>query len=174
MSMLSTRLLLLGLVVVFVGATSLAMVGAEARGGGGAANLRIRLDPISGADYTRNSIPLRITFENVGREDVRIVRSFYGHVFPVFFSFEITREDGTPIPGVRGGGKADFPAGAMKYLELRQHEGFYFRVDLSTLLTAPEEFKPGIYDVKVTYHNQYGSNCVKGQLVSESITLDIR
>jgi hypothetical protein len=124
----------------------------------------------AGVVYTRQSIPVRITFQNNGDQEIRMLHHFTP--LPVFFAFGLTRADGTPI-GIPGAGKISFMEGQVDYLTLRKNEFFGFETDLATLIPTTAVLPPGQYELSVTYHNQYGENCFQGQLASTPIKLEL-
>lgn len=134
------------------------------------ASLELRLSPVEGATYGKNSIPLRVVFENTGADAITLLRHF--EPLPVFFAFQMTREDGTPL-SISGMGKIDFLEGTVPYLVLNGYELFGIRVDLAMILPEPEEITAGSYTIAVTYHNQYGEGCFQGKRTSNTIRVQL-
>lgn len=133
--------------------------------------LKVSLSAIQGIVYTKNNIPLKITFENGGLETLRILGHF--DPLPVFFTFKMVRADGTPI-SIPGGGKISFFQDSIKYIELNKDEKFDFQVDLAGIVSFAEELKEGNYTISLVYHNQYGESCFKGSIRSNSINVEIK
>ena len=134
-------------------------------------NLSIHLsESKQGAVYTRQNIPVRITFQNNEDQEIRLLHHF--DPLPVFFAFALKRSDGTPI-GIPGAGKIDFMEGQVECLPLSKGEFFGFETDLADLIPATTELQPGQYELSVTYHNQYGENCFQGVINSAPIKLMI-
>src|SRR5215216_4303600 len=94
-------------------------------------SLRVSVFAGEGVLYTRDNIPLRIVFENTGEGAIRLLRHF--EPLPVFFSFRMVREDGTPI-AIPGAGKIDFLEGSIQYLVLNSCETFGILVDLAEII----------------------------------------
>ena len=130
---------------------------------------QLTISPVAGATYLPFSIPLCIEFRNRSAAPIRILNQF--EPTPVFFSFDIVATDGTPVL-VAGGGKIDFGPTAPSYLELSKDDAYSFEVDLGTLLSAP--LQRGRYLISSTYHNQYGDNCFRGVVKSNTIPIEIR
>jgi hypothetical protein len=89
---------------------------------------------------------------------------------PVFFAFSIVDANGTPVP-VPGGGKIDFGPGGPGYVTVEPGADWCIDVDLNSVLKRP--LAPGIYRVAVQYHNQYGDNCFRGQLMAGPIVVHL-
>lgn len=121
--------------------------------------------------YTKGNIPLRISFENVGAEKLRILKQFYP--LPVFFAFNMIRKDGTPID-VLGGGKIDFLESSTEYIELNSGGKFDFQINLAEIIPSAEKLIDGEYTISLIYHNQYGKNCFKGSISSNAIVMEIK
>lgn len=115
-----------------------------------------------------HSLPVRIAFVNRGRVPVRLLAEF--QPLPVFFSFELVRDDGTPI-ALPGAGKIDFGPGQPECLDLEPGEMHATDADVAEPLGAG--LQPGRYTLAVTYHNQYGEDCFQGVLHSNRIELDV-
>jgi hypothetical protein len=132
--------------------------------------LRIVVSAIPGVVYTKSNIPLRVTFENIGRQKMRILRHF--DPLPVFFAFDMVGEDGTHV-AIPGAGKIDFYEGSIEYATLPAGGTLNVDVNLASVLARPELVKPGKYTISVTYHNQYGEDCFRGMVSSgpASVTL---
>jgi hypothetical protein len=128
--------------------------------------LKIAGSTIPGVAYSRRHIPLKITFENVGEEEIRLLQCF--DPLPVFFSFSLVAEDGTPV-SLPGAGKIDFFEGSIRYVALSPGQIFSLEVDIAEIIVFPEQLTPGNYSISVTYHNQYGENCFRGVLRSRPI-----
>ena len=130
--------------------------------------LHIGLAPVAGTTYHPGYAPFILTFHNMGQEPLRILHWF--EPLAVFFWFDLVRADGTPLL-IAGGGKTDLVVSDMRYITLEPGEHFELTVDIHPLLPLP--FEPGLYTVRVTYHNQYGENCFRGQVVSNPVDVMI-
>lgn len=132
--------------------------------------LRLSIAPADSASFSWNQIPLRIIFENVSSQPVRLLRRF--KPIPVFFSISMVAQDGTPV-SIPAAGKIDFTEGTIKYLQLEPHEIFGFQFDLTEIIPSGQEIKAGMYTIKATYHNQYGEDCFHTRLDSRPIMITI-
>lgn len=123
----------------------------------------------NGKIYAKENIKLGVRFNNIGGgQEVKILDAF--SPTPVFFSFYIEREDGTPI-NVPKAGKIDLVEDSLKCLTLDgPGDQYYADINLSDIL--PEGLEEGLYYIAVEYHNQYG-DCFKGTLTSEPIALKV-
>lgn len=132
------------------------------------ASLQLSISSIPDSSYDADTFPIRVMFENRGDEPVSILDAF--EPLPVFFSFHLTKSDGTPIP-VPGGGKTDFGPQKPDRVKVAPGETFDLTVNLRSLITGP--LPPGQYSVSATYHNQYGEDCFTGRLESNSIKIEV-
>jgi hypothetical protein len=130
--------------------------------------LQLRIAMPSAGSHSLHLLPLQVTFRNIGDAALRILDQF--EPIPVFFSFNIVYEDGTPIP-IAGGGKIDLPSSMKNYITLLPSEHAEIRIDLERLL--PGAIKTGTYQITALYHNQYGEHCFIGSIRSNTITVDI-
>lgn len=94
-------------------------------------------------------MPVEVTFQNVGELPIRVLKTF--EPAPIFFSFDIIRDDGMPID-TPGAGKISIDT--MEFLNLMRGESFSVSIDIAPLL--PEPLAAGKYSLSVEYHNQYG------------------
>jgi len=161
----SSLLFRLALVVVAMAFPAFAMGESAATN-----SLRLILAPVSGGTASPTNIFLRITFENNGSQKLRLLAEF--DPLPVFVTFNIVCEDGTPLADLPGGGKVDFPARQLRYVELEKNEFFGIQIDLATFLTTP--LREGRYQISATYHNQYGENCFQGSVSSPPISVTVK
>ncbi len=111
-------------------------------------------------------IPLQVTFHNTGPRAVRLLDTFERQEALVFFQMKLHRSDGT-IVLTRGGGKIDFGPGKIRYQAIEPGASFSPVIDLAAFVGDVKQIPPGHYTLKVTYTNQYGSDCFKGTIVSE-------
>jgi hypothetical protein len=118
--------------------------------------------------YGPTKLPVILTFVNNGPGPTCLLDRF--EPVPVFFTFDVVRADGTPLP-ISGGGKIDFGPDGMKPLELLPGGSHSVQVDLAQLLTHPIE--PGLYSLSATYHNQYGKDCFLGSIRSNTISVQV-
>jgi hypothetical protein len=80
--------------------------------------------------------------------------------------------NGTPI-NTLGGGKISLSKDSMKYIELRKGKEYRVKLDLKDFLPEKYSLKSGAYNVSVVYRNQYGEDCFKGSLETNTITLHL-
>jgi len=119
---------------------------------------------------TPRSVLLDVVFTNVSQEAVRLLRYFDDQEnLPIWFDLRMTRADGTPVTDVKGGGKIGL-RGPLDYVALAPGESFTLRLDVARL--APS-LAPGTYSVSLVYRNQYGQDCFKGQLRSDTIAVTL-
>jgi hypothetical protein len=126
----------------------------------GPVSLRLRVRP--------GAAVVRVCFHNVGAGPVRLLAQT--EPAPVFFSFDIVDETGTPVP-TRRGGKIDFGPGPLPYVEVPPGGDWCVDVDLAEVAGR---LAPARYRVAVTYHNQYGDGCLTGRLTAAPVGLDLR
>lgn len=120
---------------------------------------------------TTKSVPLDVVFKNVSTEAVRILKYFDDQEnLPIWFDLRMVRSDGTPVTDVRGGGKINL-RGQLDYVTLAPGGSFAVRLDIAKF--APH-LTEGSYSVLLVYRNQYGQNCFKGQLESNTIAVMIK
>jgi hypothetical protein len=132
------------------------------------APIQLTIAPASPAPCFADTIPLSIGLGNRSDASVRMLDVF--EPTPVFFSFAIVRADGTPVI-VAGGGKIDFGPGQLHYRELKKGDVHTVAVDLAAVVHP--RLRPGSYTVSATYHNQYGEECFRGVVSSNSIAIRI-
>lgn len=117
--------------------------------------------------YTNHHIPIQIVFSNEGTEPACILNQF--EPIPIFFTVQITNEDGTIID-LPGGGKIAIDK--MDYIHLRPRDTFVRKIDIATTLTSP--LNQGRYTLSLLYHNQYGQDpCFRGYLESNTVEFEI-
>lgn len=137
--------------------------------------LRVTFEQIPGTICTRDSIPLRVVFENVSQEKLR-VRRFFG--LGLSFIMSLTNEKGdhllTSLPTICYVDRNP----NWDYLELNPHETFGTPVDVAHWLLKWERHKsyeltPGKYTANIAYLNGKGKNCFKGLIESNTITFNV-
>ena len=106
---------------------------------------------------------VRIVLENTGRESVTILKEFEPR--RVFFQFILSRPDGTLVDS-SGGGKVSLRR--MRYVTLEPGEFVGVTVSLRDAFKAPEK---GRYKLSVKYRNQYGVNCFRGEILSDTVDI---
>lgn len=109
---------------------------------------------------------IMVLLENTGSNSINILKEFTPR--PVFFQLNLVKSDGTPIDSP-GAGKVDFGR-PMNYVTLESGE---FIGIIMSLKDAYKELQNGKYELSVQYHNQYGDNCFRGALTSNSIDIMI-
>ncbi len=117
--------------------------------------------------FTNNNIELALTFTNSGPETVKLLKRFTPT--PVFFEFLVVKDDGTPI-SVPGAGKISFSS-PLQYVKLEKGKNHVVRINLEDVLK--ERLGVGEYNVSVLYKNQYGTDCFKGRINSNIISIKI-
>jgi hypothetical protein len=122
-----------------------------------------------GAKPTPTSVSVDVVFKNVSPENVRILKRFEPEEdLPIWFSVHLTSADGTPLLGTKGGGKINL-RGTLDYVLLKPGEEFSLQLNAAKFFQT--ELPEGMYKVSVTYHNQYGHDCFKGHLKSNTVTI---
>lgn len=119
-----------------------------------------------------NSFKISMQFKNKGTTQKRILNIF--DPIPIFFSIDIVNSKGIPIE-LPGAGKIDFgKSQTYQYLIVNPGDAYILSLDLSPFLKANNVvLEKGKYRLKITYHNQYGENCIKGNLSSNEIEFSI-
>lgn len=131
-------------------------------------SLKLRIVPVEDAAPTPTSIPVDATLINTGDNVVNILHRF--EPIPVFFAIKIVQADGTPVPTSRGG-KIDLPETEIDTRPLLPGESHTVRLDVGRVIPDGVVLEPGEYQIMITYHNQYGSNCFTGRVASSPISL---
>lgn len=135
--------------------------------------LNMNVDIISGVNYSTENIPIHIVFHNNGNEPVKLLNIFDdSKAVKIFFYVNLTDSKGTPV-NTTGGGKISLSEQSIKYVELKKGEKYTVTLNLKDFLPKDYSLKSGIYDVSVIYRNQYGENCFKGKLESDSVSLNL-
>ncbi len=116
-----------------------------------------------------DDLPAEVSFRNRTGDTVRILDLFdTGVSSRVFFSITWFDTNGTPVFST-GGGKISPSKASIKYVELKKDEEFLTKIKLREFLPNKEPLKSGLYEVQITYRNQYGEDCFKGRLESKKI-----
>lgn len=118
--------------------------------------------------YTNNNIEVVLTFTNNGTDTVTLLKHFTP--LPIFFEFKIVKTEGTII-AVPGSGKISFYESSMQYVKL-EHGGVHV-IQISLADVLKEQLGSGTYSVSVIYKNQYGSDCFKGKVESNQISIQV-
>jgi hypothetical protein len=120
-------------------------------------------------------VPLKVTFENVSGKRVRLLRVFKPTT--AFFKVNgLMNRANTSVSVPKLAVKPEIQAdlrrpGSWQYLELEPNESFTTQVDVSDLL--PSNLEEGLYEISLTYHNEYGENCFKGTMTTEGAWFSI-
>jgi hypothetical protein len=133
-----------------------------------AVSLRILLSATDDTIYSTENIPLTVTFVNLGGEALRLL--CYFDPLPVFFAFDMMDEDGRYV-AIPKAGKIDIYDSSLPYIKLGSGEDFAIEVNLAGILAYPEDMHSGMYTVTATYHNQYGEDCFRGIVNSNSVSI---
>lgn len=131
----------------------------------------IETKTVSGVFYSTQDIPFDVVFRNNEDDVVRLLNVFddpKSHL--IFFIINLRDSNGTPISTL-GGGKISLSKDSMKYIELAKGEEFTVRLNLKDYFPSDAAIKAGNYDVSVTYRNQYGENCFRGSVESNTLNL---
>ncbi len=133
--------------------------------------LQLILEALPPLQLTGQQIQLVVRFKNVSNIPIKLLKVF--EPTPVFFSVKIIdRVSDRPID-VAGAGKIDF-FGAPDVEVINPNQEFTVKIDLGQLLAASgKTLKRGLYEVSVTYHNQYGEDVLKGELTSGTVQIRI-
>jgi len=117
---------------------------------------------------SEDPLGLRVEFINMGKNEIKILKTFSNEKnLPIWFRLDVVDAEGTPISGIPSGGKISM-RGNKNYVALSSKEGFSFFLNAGKLIPVIEK---GVYKLKLLYGNQYGEECFKGELKSN--TLDI-
>jgi hypothetical protein len=126
---------------------------------------------VEGSFPTPESILLKVTYQNLSKEPVRILKYFDDEEnLPIWFQVQMSLPDGTPLVDTRGGGKINL-RGPLEYITLKPGEAFTFKMNAAKLVNALPE---GVYKLRMTYRNQYGQTCFKGELTSNTMEVTVR
>lgn len=149
--------------------SSLGLVIARVANRGEVSPVQLHISTLYDVDYNVSHIPLKVTFENTSKGDVRILKAFKDPaVLPVFFRFGITASDGTPV-ATRGGGKVTLSPESYQYAVLKKGQKLEVIADVAQMIPDSVKLKEGTYDVNLVYQNQYGTDCFKGRVESNTI-----
>ena len=129
-----------------------------------------RIELLEEQALTIKDVRLRLFIENISKKDVTLLNQFRPLDF--FFYVELTKEDGTPVPGLLHGGKIEIRT--FLYLTLKPNEFFGLNICLNEMCEKDIPLKDGKYKLNVSYHNQYGENCIKGWFESNTVSFTIK
>ena len=128
-------------------------------------NLHLLIRHEVGSD---DPLDLRVEFINMGENEIKILKTFSNEKnLRIWFRLDVVDAKGTPILGIPSGGKISM-RGKKNYVALGSKEGFSFFLDAGKQIPVLEK---GDYKLNLLYGNQYGEECFKGELKSN--TLDI-
>lgn len=132
--------------------------------------LMLVISLVGSSPVQNDRIVLNTVFENVSDDKVRILDSFdVQKNLPIWFQVQMVRLDGTPVSGVRGGGKINL-RGTLKYVTLKPGERFQLQLDIAKMMT---ERYVGDFKISLLYRNQYGQDCFKGVVNSNTLALSL-
>jgi hypothetical protein len=115
---------------------------------------------------------LQVGFKNTSKHSERLLKYFADlENLPIWLQLNLTLKDGTPVSGIRGGGKINL-RGPLEYTLIAPGDTFYLNVNVADLVTAP--LQEGTYLLSLTYRNQYGDNCFKGELNSNTLEVAVQ
>jgi hypothetical protein len=123
-----------------------------------------------GVPATPQSFAVDVAFKNNSSTSVKLLKYFDDEDnLPIWFQIHMTSLDGTPVPGIRGGGKISL-RGPLDYVLLAPGEKFSLRLEVAKFVS---DLQPGSYKISVTYRNQYGEDCFRGELNSNVLEVNI-
>lgn len=121
-------------------------------------------------ELTTTHLPIQATFENVSDRAVKILeRSLDKRSRHIWFWLRMTYDSGRPVMRIRRGGKIQL-RGTKDYVTLRPGGTHSINIDAATLAPVLEA---GEYRLKLTYVNQYGRDCFRGRLESNTINVTL-
>jgi hypothetical protein len=120
----------------------------------------------------KTRVPLEITFKNAGSTSIRVLDTFKPEEAVFFFRLKLARANGMLVP-TRGGGKVDLDPSLVKYREIGPGASFSTTLNLIDFLGDRSQLQPGEYSLLVTYSNQYGTDCFKGTVSSQTIRIQL-
>lgn len=118
-----------------------------------------------------NDITLTLEFKNVSSSSIKILDVFVP--MPVFFSIKIVKNDGSVITPP-GGGKIAFSKDSLPLIEILSNRSYIKQFNLGGVLKSYGIVLPeGMYKLNMSYHNQYGKDCIKGWFNSNEISFKV-
>lgn len=135
--------------------------------------INFKIDAMEKGEVNANNLSFKIYFKNLKSQPVKILDLF--DPLPIFFEILITTNDGDNI-FLPGAGKLDFGPGIkFKYIEIPQGKSHVRILNISPFLKEYNKtLSPGKYKIKISYHNQYGSDCIKGWFVGNEVPITIK
>jgi len=135
--------------------------------------INFRIERMEKGEIKANHLSFKVHFKNLKYEPVKLLDLF--DPLPIFFEILITKNDGDNI-FLPGAGKLDFgPGNTFKYIELTQGKSYIKTLNVSQFLKENNKIlSPGKYKIKISYHNQYGSNCIKGWFEGNEIPITVK
>jgi hypothetical protein len=136
-------------------------------------SLHLEARVIPETEYSVREIPIKVVFRNREEEPVNLLHIFDDPtIIKSFFRFSLTNVNGTPIETL-GGGKVSLSRNSFKYLRLQKGDKYAVILNLKDFLPNDHRLEEGVYNLSVTYLNQYGENCFKGSLESNTISVHL-
>jgi hypothetical protein len=111
-----------------------------------------------------------LEFKNTSKSSIHLLKYFKDETnLSIWFQLHMTLLDGTPVPGIRGGGKIGLQE-PLEYVMVPPGKTFSLQIDFAKFVT---DLQPGTYEMSITYRNQYGNDCFKGELTSNTVVVQV-
>jgi hypothetical protein len=123
-----------------------------------------------GVPVKPHSLLLKVAFRNASKNPVRLLKYFDDTPnLPIWFQLHITSLEGTPVLGIQGGGKISI-RDPLDYVVIQPGKTFSVEMDVAKFVTGLHR---GTYKVSMTYRNQYGEDCFRGELKSNTLEITV-
>lgn len=137
--------------------------------------LRFSIATKANVEYTRQSLPVLLAFENVGEGERRVLAPPDG--LTTLLSLDVAGEDGSHIEIPASGGTdvaGDVPESQV--FTIREDDSYQTEINLADMLAAKGKraLATGRYTVRMSYANKAGQDCVKGRFESNPLQIWIR
>lgn len=120
-----------------------------------------------------NETFIELEFKNINSDKIRLLGVF--EPFQIFFTVKVIQEDGNEIT-LPGAGKVSLSEQELSsYIIISKGKSYKKVINLDEVLKEYSIFlKTGFYKLKISYHNQYGTDCIKGRYDSNEIQFNIK